>query len=220
MSTRRWLYAAALCAACAAPVVASAAATGSATEMARWQARAANVSIARDTWGIPHVTGKSDADAVFGLMYAQAEDDFARIELNYINAMGRLAEVEGERELYRDLRMKLFIDPATLRAQYRASPPWLQQLMDAFADGLNFYLATHPKVTPRLITRFEPWMALSFSEGSIGGDIESISLAQLEAFYGQPALPVPLPPAAWKPSRAARTALPSRRPSPKTAMRC
>ena len=178
MSTRRWLYAAVLYGACAAPLAA-------ATEMARWQAQAANVSIARDTWGIPHVTGKSDADAVFGLMYAQAEDDFARVELNYINAMGRLAEVEGERALYRDLRMKLFINPAELQAQYRASPPWLQWLMDAFADGLNFYLATHPKVRPRLITHFEPWMALSFSEGSIGGDIESVSLAQLEAFYGQ-----------------------------------
>lgn len=179
MSTRRWLYAAILYGACAAPLAA-------ATEMARWQAQAANVSIARDTWGIPHVTGKSDADAVFGLMYAQAEDDFARVELNYINAMGRLAEVEGERALYRDLRMKLFINPAELQAQYRASPPWLQRLMDAFADGLNFYLATHPAVKPRLITHFEPWMALSFSEGSIGGDIESVSLAQLEAFYGQP----------------------------------
>ncbi|MEG1053437.1 MAG: penicillin acylase family protein, partial [Janthinobacterium sp.] len=156
----------------------------SVSDMARWQAQAANVSIARDTWGVPHVTGKSDADAVFGLMYAQAEDDFPRVERNYINAMGRLAEVEGERELYRDLRMKLFIDPQELQAQYRASPAWLRKLMDAFADGLNFYLATHPQVQPKLITHFEPWMALSFSEGSIGGDIESVNLTQLEAFYG------------------------------------
>ena len=192
MPVRHALFAAIACGAVAASPVLAAPAV-SASDMARWQAQAANVSIARDTWGIPHVTGKTDADAVFGLMYAQAEDDFARIELNYINAMGRLAEVEGERELYRDLRMKLFIDPAELQAQYRASPPWLRQLMDAFADGLNFYLATHPQVTPRLITHFEPWMALSFSEGSIGGDIESVNLAQLEAFYGQAALPVPAP---------------------------
>jgi len=106
--------------------------------------------------------------------------------------MGRLAEVEGERELYRDLRMKLFIDPQELQAQYRASPPWLRKLMDAFADGLNFYLATHPQVKPKLIAHFEPWMALSFSEGSIGGDIESINLAQLEAFYGQQTVAVAL----------------------------
>ncbi|MDN2697755.1 penicillin acylase family protein [Janthinobacterium sp. SUN073] len=188
MPARRALFAAIVCGAVAAPPVLAAPAV-SVTDMARWQAQAANVSIARDTWGIPHVTGKSDADAVFGLMYAQAEDDFPRVELNYINAMGRLAEVEGERELYRDLRMKLFINPLELQAQYGASPPWLRKLMDAFADGLNFYLATHPQVKPKLIAHFEPWMALSFSEGSIGGDIESVNLAQLEAFYGQQAMP-------------------------------
>lgn len=154
-------------------------------EMAAWQQRAAGITIVRDDWGIPHVKGKTDADAVFGLMYAQAEDDFNRVETNFINSQGRLAEAEGEKEIYRDLRMKLFIDPADMQAQYAKAPDWLKQLMDAWADGLNYYLATHPDVTPRVITRFEPWMALSFSEGSIGGDIESISIARLEAFYGK-----------------------------------
>jgi len=155
-------------------------------ELARWQGTAQRVTIMRDKWGIPHVFGKSDADAVFGMIYAQAEDDFNRVELNYINSMGRLAEVEGEREIWRDLRMKLYIQPADMQAKFAASPAWLQQLMTAWADGLNFYLHTHPDVKPKLITRFEPWMALSFSEGSIGGDIESIELKDLEAFYGKP----------------------------------
>jgi acyl-homoserine-lactone acylase len=157
-------------------------------ELARMKAGAARVTILRDKWGIPHVFGKRDADAVFGMVFAQAEDDFNRVELNYINAMGRLAEVEGEAEIWRDLRMKLYIDPADMKAKYAASPAWLKQLMDSFADGMNWYLATHPQVKPKLITRFEPWMALSFSEGSIGGDIESIELKPLEAFYArQPA---------------------------------
>jgi acyl-homoserine-lactone acylase len=154
-------------------------------ELARMQAGAARVTILRDKWGIPHVFGKSDADAVFGMVFAQAEDDFNRVELNYINAMGRLAEVEGEGAIWSDLRMKLYIDPADMKAQYAASPAWLRKLMDSFADGMNWYLATHPQVKPKLITRFEPWMALSFSEGSIGGDIESIELKPLEAFYGK-----------------------------------
>ena len=154
-------------------------------EMTAWQQRAAGVTIVRDDWGIPHVTGKTDADAIFGLMYAQAEDDFNRVETNFINSQGRLAEAEGEKEIFRDLRMKLFIDPEDMKAQYARAPQWLQALMDAWADGLNYYLATHPDVKPRVITKFEPWMALSFSEGSIGGDIESVSLAQLEAFYGK-----------------------------------
>jgi len=154
-------------------------------EAARWEQEARNVTIARDDWGIAHVYGKTDADAVFGMIYAQAEDDFNRVETNYINAMGRLAEAEGEAKIYQDLRMKLFIDPGDLKKQYAASPEWLKKLMNAFADGLNYYLSKHPEVKPRVIQRFEPWMALSFTEGSIGGDIERISLVQLEAFYGK-----------------------------------
>jgi len=153
-------------------------------EIVRLQHEAQNVTITRDTWGIPHIHGKTDADAVFGLVYAQAEDDFNRVETNFINSQGRLAEAEGEAEIYRDLRMKLFINPDSLKADYARSPDWLKALMNAWADGLNFYLAKHPDVKPRVITRFEPWMALSFSEGSIGGDIERVNLNQLEAFYG------------------------------------
>ena len=93
--------------------------------------------------------------------------------------MGRLAEAEGEAEVYRDLRMKLFIDPDSMKAQYAQSPAWLKTLMDAWADGLNYYLYKHPEVKPRVITHFEPWMALTFSEGSIGGDIEKVNVNQL-----------------------------------------
>ncbi|NVD97450.1 penicillin acylase family protein [Massilia sp. BJB1822] len=169
----------------AAPAAPARAGGVGAIEALRLKMAAERVSILRDKWGIAHVYGNTDADAVFGMVYAQAEDDFKRIELNYINAMGRLAEVEGEKALYQDLRMKLFITPELLKSQYQASPAWLKKLMGAWADGLNFYLHTHPDVQPRLLTRFEPWMALSFSEGSIGGDIESIDLKQLEAFYSK-----------------------------------
>jgi acyl-homoserine-lactone acylase len=154
-------------------------------ETARWERQASNVTIIRDDWGIPHIYGKTDADAVFGLIYAQAEDDFNRIETNYLNSMGRLAEAEGDSVIFRDLRMKLFIDPDSMQAKYATSPEWFKTLIQSWADGLNYYLATHPKVSPRVIKRFEPWMALTFSEGSIGGDIESINLRRLRAFYGR-----------------------------------
>src|SRR5881396_881749 len=107
-------------------------------DVARWERQARNITIIRDDWGIAHVYGKTDADAVFGSVYAQAEDDFNRVETNYVNAMGRLAETEGESKIYQDLRMKLFVDPVELKKQYSASPGWLQQLMNAFADGLNY----------------------------------------------------------------------------------
>ncbi|HEY7897047.1 MAG TPA: penicillin acylase family protein [Gemmatimonadaceae bacterium] len=156
----------------------------SAQEAARWKQEARNVTITRDDWGIAHVHGKTDADAVFGMIYAQAEDDFNRVETNYLNSMGRLAEAEGESAIYQDLRQKLFIDPDSLKQDYATSPAWLKKLMNAWADGLNYYMYTHPDVKPRAIKRYEPWMALSFSEGSIGGDIERVNLRQLQAFYG------------------------------------
>jgi len=186
--------AAAISASASAPTTAGLhAASFSPAELARMKATAGRVTILRDKWGIPHVFGKSDADAAFGMLYAQAEDDFNRVEMNFINAMGRLAEVEGEGEVWRDLRMKLYIRPDDLKAKYAASPAYLKKLMIAWADGLNWYLVSHPQVKPKLLTRFEPWMALSFSEGSIGGDIEEIDLKGLEAFYAKPPAPAAAP---------------------------
>ncbi len=157
-------------------------------EVARWERQAQQITIVRDNWGVPHIYGKTDADAVFGLIYAQAEDDFNRVETNYLNSLGRLAEAEGESAISKDLRMRLFIDPEDLKHQYDASPAWLKALMNAWADGLNYYLHKHTNIKPRVISHFEPWMPLSFSEGSIGGDIEHVDVRALEAFYSKPPL--------------------------------
>ncbi len=153
-------------------------------ERARLQARASRVEIIRDDFGVPHIYGKTDADAVFGLLYAQAEDDFPRIERNYVWATGRLAEIEGERAIFSDLRARLYMTVDEAKAAYDAAPDWLRALCDAWADGLNYYLLTHPEVQPKLLTRFEPWMPMFFSEGSIGGDIEQIPLERIVRFYG------------------------------------
>src|SRR5918996_439152 len=155
-------------------------------DLARWRAQAERVTITRDDWGIAHVRGKSDADAVFGMIYAQAEDDFPRIEANYLTALGRTAEAEGEKAIWKDLRARLYVSESELKADYARSPAPMRRLMDAWADGLNFFLATHPQVKSRALTRFEPWMVMSFTEGSIGGDIERIDLKALERFYSSP----------------------------------
>lgn len=152
-------------------------------DLRAWETYARNVTIVRDDWGIPHIRGKTDADAVFGMMYAQAEDDFNRIEVNFLTALGRMAEAEGEDRIWQDLRARLYNDPEDLQRLFAESPPWLQALMQAWAAGLNYYLHTHPETRPKVLTRFEPWMALAFTEGSIGGDIERINLGRLRAFY-------------------------------------
>ena len=152
-------------------------------EYQRLKLRAEKVTIIRDDFGVPHVYAKTDADAIFGMLYAQSEDDFNRVEKNYIWATGRLAEIEGEDALISDLRARLYMTTDEAKAAYESAPEWLRQLCDAFADGVNWYLYTHPDVEPRLLTRFEPWMPMFFSEGSIGGDIEQIPLEGIEAFY-------------------------------------
>jgi acyl-homoserine-lactone acylase len=114
--------------------------SGAATqgELARWRAEAAATTISRDDWGIAHVYGRTDAEAVFAMTYAEAEDDFNRIETNYLNSLGRMAEAEGEGAIWTDLRQRLYVDDQDLKARYRASPPWLKTLMRAWADGLNY----------------------------------------------------------------------------------
>src|SRR3954454_9310842 len=154
-------------------------------ERTRWKAEAARVTITRDDWGTAHVHGHTDADAVFGMIYAQAEDDFPRIEANYLTNLGRTAEAEGEKAIWGDLRARLYVSDSELKADYARSPAPMRRLMDAWADGLNYFLAIHPDVHPRVLTHFEPWMALSFTEGSIGGDIERIDLKTLESFYAR-----------------------------------
>lgn len=154
-------------------------------EIARWENRAKTVTIIRDNWGIPHIYAKTDGDAIFGMLYAQCEDDFQRVEENYLDATGQMAMAYGEDLIYHDLRARMFLDSNQAKAYYRQSPSWMKTLCDGFADGINYYLHTHPEVKPKYLTRFEPWMPFTFSEGSIGGDITRISLRGLEAFYGQ-----------------------------------
>ncbi|MCC9016282.1 penicillin acylase family protein [Flavobacterium lipolyticum] len=153
-------------------------------EAARLENLAQQVRIIRDHWGIPHVYGKTDADAVFGLLYAQCEDDFKRIEMNYIEKLGRLSEIKGQAVLYNDLEIKLLIDTEEAKADYKKAPLWLQKLLNSYADAINFYLYKHPEVKPALLTHFEPWFPLLWTDGSIGAiSTADLTTGELKAFY-------------------------------------
>lgn len=141
--------------------------TNSAQQVSAWQKAAKNVTIIRDHYGVPHIYGKTDADCVFGLMYAQCEDDFARVEMNYVTMLGRTSEVVGEKNIYEDLMVRMTIDSADAVEDYKNSPSWLKKLLNAHADGINYYLYKHPKVKPAVLSRFEPWFPLMYTDGSI-----------------------------------------------------
>ena len=123
---------------------------------------ASRVTIYRDTYGIPHVFGETDAATMFGFAYAQAEDNFWRLEDNYIRSLGRRAEAEGQQRVPNDRRLRSLEIPRLAREEYGRLPKKMRALVDGFAAGLNTYLADHPEVKPRLLTRFEPWYPLAF----------------------------------------------------------
>lgn len=157
---------------------------GTLQEINRLEKLAQKVDIIRDKWGIPHIYGKTDADAVFGLLYAQCEDDFKRIEMNYIEKLGRLSELKGQSVLYNDLEIRLLIDPEEAKSDYKKAPVWLQKLLNSYADAINFYLYKHPEVKPALLTHFEPWFPLLWTDGSIGAiSTADLSTGELKAFY-------------------------------------
>jgi acyl-homoserine lactone acylase PvdQ len=141
--------------------------TFSPEELNVWKTEAKRVTIVRDSWGIPHVYGRTDADAVFGLLYAECEENFPRVERNYLEMLGRLSEIDGAAYLPSDLQMKVIYDTTEAQKDYAAAPDWLRKLLDAFADGVNFYLATHPQTHPLLLNRFKAWYPLLFTDGSI-----------------------------------------------------
>ncbi len=156
----------------------------SGAERQRCEAEARDVNIIQDKWGIPHIYGKTDADAVFGLMYAECREDFPRVEKNYLEMLGRQAEAYGESYLYNDIMMRLIYDSAQAVTDYQKCPEWMHRLLDAFADGVNFYLYKHPDVKPLVLHRFEPWYALMFTDGSVSAtSTGGVRMDEIRNFY-------------------------------------
>src|SRR5688500_10955060 len=121
---------------------------------------ARSVTIHRDTYGVPHVFGATDASTVFGFAYAQAEDNFWRVEENFILALGRASELYGEKTLNEDRLNHALEIPRLARDEYSRLDRQMRALCDAYAAGFNYYLAKNPGVKPRLLTRIEPWYTL------------------------------------------------------------
>ena len=163
-------------------------------KIAQWEKQAQNVTIIRDNWGIPHIYGKTDADAVFGLLYAQCEDDFKRVDMNYAEKLGILATTsKGQSELYNDLLIKIIIDPEEAKRDYKNAPSWLKKLCNSFADAINYYLYKHPDVASVSGKLYEPWYPFLWTDGSIGAiNTAGIGANDLRELYGTGSVPVSL----------------------------
>ncbi|RFZ83353.1 acylase [Mucilaginibacter terrenus] len=153
-------------------------------EIIRYKKQAEAVNIIRDNYGTPHIYARSDAGVVFGLMYTQCEENFKGIERNYLYQLGRQSEADGEGVLYTDLQLQMIADSADAIKDYNASNPAFKKLLDAFADGVNYYLYKHPEVKPLVFKKFKPWFALMFTDGSVAAtETGDISPKETQAFY-------------------------------------
>lgn len=157
----------------------------SAQDVQRPETLSQQVAIHRDTFGVPHIFGKTDASVIFGLAYAQCEDNFWQLETDYINALGRAAELDGEKGLGRDLAFRLFEIERLSKGEYDRLPANLRALCDAFAAGVNHFIAHHPQTKPRLLTGLEPWNVLAFARSGRVGGVNSLGLTQSEIRLGQ-----------------------------------
>jgi acyl-homoserine-lactone acylase len=156
-------------------------------EIARYKQQSQSVTIIRDNYGTPHIYSKTDAGVVFGLMYTQGEENFKGIERNYLYQMGRQSEADGAAPLYTDVQLQLIADSADAINDYKNSSPAFRKLLDAFADGLNYYLYKHPEVKPVVFKKFKPWYALMFTDGSVAAtETGDITAKETEAFYSDP----------------------------------
>jgi len=144
------------------PLAIAAALGSAATPLAAQQYEA---TIHRDAWGAPHVFAETDAEVLYGMAWALAEDDWPLIEANYLNALGRSAEALGEEGL-RDDWMARALDIVPLsRAEYERASPRMRALLDGFAAGMNDWLAQRPLGSaadrPQVLRRIEPWYPLA-----------------------------------------------------------
>src|SRR5215472_6935026 len=122
-----------------------------------------SVTIYRDNYGIPHVYAPTDVAAVFGYAYAECEDNFWQVEDSYLRSLGRASEVYGSRTLQDDQLVRALEITKLAKAEYERSSPRMKELLQAGAEGYNYFLQKNPQVKPRLLTKFEPWYLLAFN---------------------------------------------------------
>ncbi|OQC08388.1 MAG: Glutaryl-7-aminocephalosporanic-acid acylase precursor [Candidatus Hydrogenedentes bacterium ADurb.Bin101] len=111
-----------------------------------------DVRILRDTWGVPHIFGKTDADAAYGLAYAHCEDDWTCMEDAMLIARGELARKLGLEWAKFDYLMQWFKVREFTEERYDSMlSPELRAIVEAYAEGITHFAAAHPDKMPHLL---------------------------------------------------------------------
>ena len=121
----------------------------------------AEITVLRDAWDIPHIYAASINDAMFGLGFVHAQDRLWQMEMNRRIGAGRLAEVLGPRALETDVFLRTLGVERAARASLEGLDSETRDALDAYAAGVNAFLATDPVLPPEFwLLRVEPrpWM--------------------------------------------------------------
>lgn len=113
---------------------------------AKAQTNPQDVTIARDSFGVPHIFGKTDADAAYGLAWAHCEDDFEHIQHNLLAAQGKLGQVLGKEGVLFDFGLRFFgIDTLVDNNYHQKLSADFRKVLEGYIQGVNDYAAAHPK---------------------------------------------------------------------------
>ena len=117
---------------------------------------AADVTVYRDTYGVPHIFAKNEETLYFAFGYAQAEDHIVPMLRNYLTATGNMAGVFGEEFLLSDCRARIFRLREMAAINYTNLDPSVRLMLESFASGVNYYISTHRTTVPAWTRQVEP----------------------------------------------------------------
>ena len=103
-----------------------------------------NIDIVRDQYGVPHIYGKTDKEASYGLAWAHAEDNFKTIQETFLPAVGKLGMYSGKDGAAIDYVVQLLKCRETAQRHYDDLSPEVITVIQGYVEGINAYASAHP----------------------------------------------------------------------------
>ena len=152
------------------------------------------VEVLKDKWGVSHIYAQNEHDLFITQGYMAASDRLFQLEMWRRQATGTMAELLGERELKRDIGTRLFKFRGNLTAELQHYHPRSKQIIEAFVEGINAYIAEARQKPDELPFEFKllntlpnfwtPEIVISRHQGLLGNIEEEINNARLVKILG------------------------------------